>query len=52
LVQGRSQKADINFALAQRIILKAGEHVSALDLNGGQPFAVFEYNSADHTAQP
>ena len=47
LVDGRPQKANVNFALAQRLILKAGEDIPALDVDCGKLRAVLEYYLAN-----
>jgi len=51
LIERRAQKPNVNFAFTQRLVLKAGKYVSALDFDRGQALAMVEYYLADQSTQ-
>jgi hypothetical protein len=51
LIERGPQKANVNLAFAQRLILEAGEDILALDVDSGKLFAVLEYYFANQATQ-
>jgi hypothetical protein len=51
MVDGRTEKPNVNFSVSQRLVLQAGAEVLALHVQGREVFAVLRYDRAEHTSQ-
>ena len=51
VVDGGTEKANVNFSVSQRLILQAGAEVLALHVQCGEALTVLRYGRAEHASQ-